>query len=390
MKIGIYNSSFENTAEGYTSAAVLAEGLASKHETEIVCVSGSTTPEHLRLLCDSPLKQVSFRTIDAPPQSDPDCPARRYQALRNWSEELTQTYDLFVNFCDRVPIYCSAPRGVLVVGFPHDFVPSPYRALWLEHLASYKLIFSNSYYTRFWTRMFWEIDCPVVYPPVAYRTAKVSKEKLIVSAGPFGMAYPHKQIELIDAFTKLKDQLPDWSLAIIGKLGENRASKSYFEAVCDAARYSNVTVLANLSVEQQLELFNRSRLFWLAAGLGENLEMQPEKAIPFSSALIQAMAAECVPLVTNSGGLSEVLRHGENGFFWNTTSELVERSLLLARHERGRLELARAARLRAMEFRPERFTESFLRQLKVKFDIRPQFRINPLRLWKRLITPAGL
>jgi glycosyltransferase involved in cell wall biosynthesis len=390
MKIGIFNSSLDNAAEGDTSAATLAEALGSKHRTEIIRVPSSTTAEQLRILCGSALEQVAFRTVAEPPQlaTDPNCPGRRYQALRNWSDELTRHYDLFVNFCDRVPIYCSAPRGVMVIRFPYDFIPSLYRAFWLDHLASYRLTLSNSYYTQFWTRMFWEIDCPVVYPPVSYRTARVAKENLIVSAGPFETGCSQKQLELISAFKQLKSQLPEWSLTIIGELGETPASKTYFEAVCDAARDSNVTVLANPSVEEQFEVFNRARIFWLAAGLDEDLELQPEKAIPFSLHLIQAMAAGCVPLATNSGGLPEVLRHGENGFFWDTTSELIERSVLLARDENGRLGLARAARLRAMDFCPERFTESFRRHLKVTFGIRTPFRVNPLRLWKRLMAAA--
>ena len=388
MKIGIFNSNIDNIAEGDASAAVLADSLASEHQTEIICVPRSTTAEQLRILSGSSLQQVAFRTVAEPPQltSDPNDPGRRYQALRNWSNEVTRHYDLFITFCDRVPIYCSAPRGVVVIRFPHDFIPSLYRAFWLEHLASYQLMLSNSYYTQFWTRVFWEIDCPVVYPPVSYRTAMIAKENLIVSAGPFETACPQKQLELISAFKQLKRQLPDWSLTIIGELGGNPASKTYFEAVCDAAKDSDVTVLANPNVDEQFEIFNRGRLFWLAAGLDKELQYQPERAIPFSLHLIQAMAAGCVPLAPNAGGLSEVLRHGENGFFWDTTTELIERSVLLARDENGRLGLAKAARLRALDFRPERFTESFRRHLKVTFGIRAGFRVAPLRLWKRLIA----
>jgi glycosyltransferase involved in cell wall biosynthesis len=388
MKVGIYNSGTENSVEGDTSAAVLAEVFASKHHTEIIRTPVSTTAEQLRLLCDSPLQRVAFRTVCEPSLMvmDPSSPEQRYKALRSWSDEITEPYDLFINFSDRVPIYCSAPRGVLVVRFPSNLVPSLYRALWLDHLASYQLKLSNSYYTRFWTRMFWEIDCPVVYPPVPLRPARVAKENLIVAVGPLGTTCPGKELELILAFKQLKNQLPEWSLSVIDHIDGRRLNESYFTTVCDLAADSGVTIVRNPSVEQQSELFNRAQLLWLANGLSEDLEFQPEKAIPFSLPLIQGMAAGCVPLVTNSGGLSEVLRHGENGFFWNTTSELIERSLLLARDEPGRLELAKAAHVRALDFRPERFIQSFLGQLRTAFGFRSRFGRNPLSLWHRLFT----
>lgn len=389
MKIGIYTSSFENFVEADVSAGILADTLSHKHEIELVRTAVSTSPEHLRLLCDSPLEQVTFRTISDPPQrvTDPGSPERRYQALRDWSDELTRPYDLFVNFSDRVPIYCSASRGVLVVQFPYDFIPSLYRASWLDHLASYQVKISNSHYTRFWTRIFWELDCSVVYPPVPIQTSKTVKENLIVAIAPFGTARSGKQLELITAFEQLKNRLPAWSFSIMGEVEAKPSSKTYFETVCDSAANSSVTVLANPSIEQQRDLINRARLLWMGAGLGEDLDFQPEKAIPFSLSLVQSMSAGCVPLVTNSGGLSEILRHGENGYFWDSTSQLIECSSKLGGNEPRRLELALAARRRARDFRPERFTASFLKQLRTAFG--PAFGGRRVGLWKRVVTSAA-
>jgi glycosyltransferase involved in cell wall biosynthesis len=316
---------------------------------------------------------------------DPGSPERRYQALRYWSNELTRPYDLFINFADRVPIHCSAPRGVLIVQFPYDFVPSLYRAFWVDHFASYQLKISNSYYTQLWTRMFWEFESVVVHPPVPPQTKDELKENLILVVDSLGTVRPGKQIELIKAFTKVKRRLPEWSLTIVGEVEKNGSGKRHFETVQKLAGNFGVMVRGNPTIEEQLELINRARIFWLATGLEEDLNLHPEKAMPFSIPLVQSMSAGCVPLVTNSGGLSEIVRHGENGFFWDTTSQLVDRTLELA-DESLRLELAKLARTRALDFAPDCFASSFLEQLETTFGLRTGFTVRTARSWNRLVS----
>ncbi len=391
MKIGLYNSSIENSAVGSVSAAILAVALAVKHQTEIVCTPGSSTREQVALLCGGSPELVSFRTVEPPPQiiTDPGSPDRRYEALRNWGDKLTSAYDLFINFSDRLPIYCSAARGVLIIQFPHDFIPSPYRELWVDHLNSYQLKLANSYYTQFWTRVFWEIDCPVLYPPVPKPPSSDVKENLIVSAGSFNATRPHKLLELVSAFQQLRMKLPDWSLSIIGNLDVNVASRKQFESVRDAANESGISVLANPSFETESKLFSRARIFWQAAGLGDDPDLEPGKVEPFNLNVLRAMAARCVPLVMNRGGLSEVVRQGENGFFWTNIDELINYTLALAHDERQHRGFARAAQCRAHDFRPESYSDNFLLQSQAAFGIKHRPRANPLWLWKRLVNSAG-
>ena len=102
------------------------------------------------------------------------------------------------------------------------------------------------------------------------------------------------------------------------------------------------------------------------------------------------MSAGCVPLAANCGGLPEVIRHEEHGFFWNDFAELTQYTRSLANDERKRLQLAKAARRRALEFRPESYVSNFLRQLESAFGIRTHSRANPVWLWRRFVNTPSL
>jgi len=389
MKIGIYNSSFESSVAGNLSAALLAVALAHKNQVELV-ITDSSMRDQFHLLSDGAAQRVFFRTIGPAPQitSDPGSPARRYEALRHWSQTLTAGYDLFVNFSDRLPIYSSAPRSILMVQFPYDFIPSTYRALWISHLQSYQLKLANSYYTQLWTRVFWEIDCPVVYPPVPRVLSSTPKENLIVSAGSFNASRPHEWSELISAFKQLRLRLPDWSLMLFGDLDNTAGSRKQFESVRDAAGRAGISVAANPSFKDRSEHFSRARIFWQAAGSRHDLDLEPRKAEAFDLDLVRAMAAGCVPLVINTGAVSEIVRHGENGFFWKDSDELLDFTLQLARNEQKYQQLTRAVQLRAHEFSPEKYVDNFRLQLEIAFGIRDYSRANPVWLWKRLVNSA--
>jgi glycosyltransferase involved in cell wall biosynthesis len=69
------------------------------------------------------------------------------------------------------------------------------------------------------------------------------------------------------------------------------------------------------------------------------------------------MAAGCVPVVINRGGQSDIVRHGETGFLWNTVDELKRYSLQLARDPDLCERMSVAARARAATFSRPRFVK---------------------------------
>lgn len=388
MKIGIYNSGIDNFELGWMSAGILADALSGKHQTEIVIHESSPAREETEAICKRNLPRVPFRTVRNSPgiKTDPARPDLRYEALRGWSDELTRPYDLFINFSDRIPLYNSAQRGVLVVQFPHDFVPSPYRAFWHQHLSTYQLKIANSYFTSFWTRLLWDLECPIVHPPVPIHPTNITSERMILAA--ISVDGMHDQPTLIEPFLQLRRQAPEWQMKLIVRMDGRQKNKRYLEKMQAEAVDNNVSVLTNPTQAELNDLLRKARILWHASGQSE-FDLVSE---PLNPIVLRAMAAGCVPLVNNTGALSEVVRHNENGLFWDHTDQLTEFSLELVRNESRRLKLSRAAHRRMLDFSCERYTDAFQKQLEAAFGIQHQSMANPAQLWKRLLrvfTPSG-
>jgi glycosyltransferase involved in cell wall biosynthesis len=387
MKIGIFNSCRQTPEAAQLSCTTLARALVKKFQVELIVNFSFATNDHLANF--SAGSGVSLRTVDDPACHvlDPLEPVQRYELQRRWSDEVTSRYDLFINFADRLPIFCSAPNGVLVVESPYDFIPSIYRSLWVEHLASYQLKLATSYYTRFWTKVLWDIETAIIYPSVPFeQRSSGGKDNLIVVSGPI-QPLQH-QLDLINAFLHLKENLPEWSLTVMGKLDQIRANKKYCDMLCAAGTDPAISIVTNPSAERQSEIFRRSKILWRASGLGTDVEVDPKRVEPFGVDVLQAMVNGCVPLAVNSGSLSEVIRHRESGVFWDSPEELLEQTLALAEDQSLLRSLSEGAQRRARAFNSKRFTDKFLRELQDAFGIRAVPLFSPARLWKRVIRSA--
>ena len=386
MRVGIYNSCRQSSVANL-SCALLAQALAVKCDVEIIGNSNSATSDRVAETSGAP--QILRRTVEDLGHLvlDPCEPAERYEFQRQWSDELTSRYDLFINLADRLPILCSAPSGVLVVQSPYDFVPAIYRSVWIKHLASYQLKLTTSYYTRFWTRVLWDIECSLIYPPtILDKSFRGEKDNAIVLGGPIGPR--QHQLELLTAFLELKEDLPNWFLIVMGEVDHARTNKKYCDLLRALADDASVSIVTNPSPDKQMEIFRRSKILWRASGLGIDMEVDPKRIEPFAVDVLQAMANGCVPLVTNSGSLSELIRHRETGIFWDSPDELVNQTVKLAKDEARFQSLSEGAHARARAFSSEKFTERFLHELKNAFGIRVAPRLSPAQLWKRVVRSA--
>jgi glycosyltransferase involved in cell wall biosynthesis len=87
-----------------------------------------------------------------------------------------------------------------------------------------------------------------------------------------------------------------------------------------------VTFHVDAPLETLEQLYSGSSMFWHAAGFGESDDRHPERMEHFGITTVEAMAHGVVVLVVPKGGQSEVVDDGLNGFHWETTNELIERS----------------------------------------------------------------
>jgi glycosyltransferase involved in cell wall biosynthesis len=389
MKVGIYNEPSGGSIGGAEStAAILAEALSVAHQVEIIHHRSALRVEDLREVSGTQLAAVRLRYVAPEPYNfgSSHLPWRRYRDARAWGASLSEPYDLFINITHGTPPFCHARRGVLVVLFPIGEQPAcelgnP-RALslstqlksrikllyhdweWQKRLGSYQIKTAISEFSQLWTKRRWSVDCQIVYPPVDTHFAPTPKANLILSAGRFTTeGHSKKQSEMVDAFNQMKDAgLRGWDYISAGSLGESANDISYFRSVERKAEQCGAEVLANLERVSLKHFYEQAKIFWHAAGYGEAAE-RPELFEHFGIVTVEAMAAGCVPVVINKGGQSEIIRHGVNGFLWDTLDELKEYTSLLTRDERRLSEMSEQARARARLFRREEFVSHFLNLL---------------------------
>ena len=96
--------------------------------------------------------------------------------------------------------------------------------------------------------------------------------------------------------------LPDWSYYCVGGLGDGPEDIEYFERVQRQDAGGRAFVLANVDRPELKTLFERSKIFWHAAGYEEDEDLHPQLSEHFGIVTAEAMAAGCVPVVCNHGG----------------------------------------------------------------------------------------
>jgi glycosyltransferase involved in cell wall biosynthesis len=384
LKVGVYNEPGQGGIGGSEiSVAVVAEALSSKHDVDIVHNKSYVDRESLAEISGTNLSGVNMRYIVPEPYSFgwTRNPLRRYREAKDWQRELSDPYDLFVNFTHGFPPFCHARRGALVVLFPFDWPPhelhrnggsakndglfkrasSIYHEWeWQRRLASYQTKTTISQFSRTWTTRRWGVDCEVIHPPVDVRTTDGAKQNLILSVGRFtATGHSKKQAEMVDAFRSLSGSNGgQWRYYSIGGLSDASRDHEYFQKVSRLASTCGAHVLSNLGRSRLRELYQQAQIFWHAAGYGED-DGHPEMSEHFGIATVEAMSAGCIPVVINKGGQPEIVEHGVSGFLWKNLEELRRYTEMLMQDEELRNRMRDAAQFRAALFSRERFVDRF-------------------------------
>ena len=383
MRIGIHNEPSEGGVGGSEiSVARLAEALSKSHTVEIIHHKQTVTRERLAEYSGSDLSAVSLRYVE--PESytfgTSHVPWRRYMDARRWRASLSAPYDLFISFVHGVPSFCHAPRGVLTVLFPFDepaglqanaspslsrLVKQAYhRWEWKQRLAGYQQRVAISEFSRDWAKRRWGVECEVIYPPVNTSFDIEAKADRILSVGRFAASgHSKNQLEMLDAFNSSTADLPGWEYFCVGGVDDSSSARTYLARAVAMAEAGKAHVEADIDRRRLRQLYQQAKIFWHAAGYGEDEERYPERSEHFGIVTVEAMAAGCVPVVINKGGQRDIVEHGVSGFLWTTLDELKEYTLRVARDEQLRTRMADAARARARCFSTENFLRGFTRLL---------------------------
>jgi glycosyltransferase involved in cell wall biosynthesis len=385
MRIGIYQAYWGQFGGGQRYVGAAAQVLARHHAVELVHHCEGFDPAVVGAALELDLARVKFRYVPRceRPSWGPANPLRRYRLERDWQADISRPYDLFIDNSDSVPFFCHAPRGVLITHFPlvrfEEFhghqtrdwrsrsllsrllSGSYHRLEWRRRLATYGLVLTCSEFSRGWLKALWGRDAVVVYPPVRGSFRPAEKSNLILGIGAFHHRQHKKHNVLIETFARLCDAgLAGWELALAGGYQPTEENQHYLDGLRAQAGGHPVTFHPNASAAVLRSLLERAAVFWHAMGYGVDQQADPARLEHFGMVATEAMAAGCVPVLFDGGGLRESVAHGKNGFLWRTLDELGTCTLQAIHDAPLRSRLSAAARARAAEFDEQTFANRLL------------------------------
>lgn len=188
----------------------------------------------------------------------------------------------------------------------------------------------NSEFTKSFIDKSYGVKSDVLYPPVDITSFKPKKkEKYILYVGRFSrLTQAKRQDILISAFKKLYDSgLKDWKLVLAG--GTEVGVGDYLDDLKSSSAGYPIKFVESPKFSELVKLVGSASFFWSAAGYGIDESIEPKSVEHFGITLVEAMAAKTLCLVFNSGGPKEVIDSGENGYLWDKTSDLVDKTKML-------------------------------------------------------------
>jgi glycosyltransferase involved in cell wall biosynthesis len=380
MNIGIYQAYWGRVGGGQRYVGVVADVLARTHRVEVIHHCPDFDPTHVAEPMELDLSRVHFRYV--PRQERPAWPSanplRRLRYEREWCKDISAGYDLFIDSSDNVPFFCHARRGALLTHFPlvtfeefHGHNAESWRIRsrakrwaaqlfhrleWRRRFATYSLCVVNSHFTQHWMKRRWGRDSVVVYPPLRVGLRPQPKQPMILTIGAFSHSQHKKHEITLRALRRLCDGgLSGWRYVMAGACGKSDEDQAYVARLRAEADGYPIEVRTSISGDELKQLLEAASVLWHSMGYGVDEQAEPERMEHFGMVATEAMAAGCVPIAFNGGGLRESVLHGQTGLLWKTLDELHQHSLRVATDDALRLRLSRAAVERAREFGPEKF-----------------------------------
>lgn len=268
---------------------------------------------------------------------------------------LLSTYDLIFYLSDGSIPSLHAKRNWLHFQVPFQLDGKHF---WTQQkLSKINRVICNSKFTKKFIDKSFNIDSEVIYPPVSvddFHAPEVHNEKIILSVGRFDQIMNAKRQDvLIEAFKQMVDDgLEDWWLILVG--GQQHNDQELLKLREMSMGYP-IDFHVNAPYEELLSWYHRSTFFWHAAGFGIDDNKEPDKVEHFGISVVEAMAAGCIPLVHNSGGLREIIRDKKTGYFWETKEQLVSQTVNMIENLDKENHVVEAARARAQKYSKEAF-----------------------------------
>ena len=204
------------------------------------------------------------------------------------------------------------------------------------------------------------VEIHIVHPPVDMLSCGAGKSPArIVSVGRFfSEGHCKRQDMLIRAFRRLHESGGTGELHLAGSLTPELQNREYFVECQRLAQGLPVRFHVDAPQETLAALYASASVYWHGAGFGVDTAVEPEKCEHFGISVVEAMSAGAIPFVVNNGGPAATVRHGWNGFRYESEDELTELTRALFAQPGHVVDAMRGhARNRAMDFSKASFTE---------------------------------
>lgn len=272
----------------------------------------------------------------------------------------TLVYDRIIYLSDGSIPVVGAKKLLIHFQFPVEWVNTN-SFIFLFKKSRISKIICNSYFTKQYIDAKFNTKSYILYPPVDQDDAlSSSKENLILTVGRFSIlsnGTDFKKLKfLVDAFKQFqKKRLKGWKLAIVTSVRPDLEED--FAKFEKSIKNRYVTIYKNARHDEIISLYKKSKIYWHAAGYGEDLIRHPERAEHFGISTAEAMSHGAVPIVINAGGQPEIVKEGDNGFLWEKEDALLEKTHKIAVDKNLYLQLSEKATETARRFTVERFCE---------------------------------
>lgn len=279
---------------------------------------------------------------------------------------LANSYDLIIFLSDGSIPLIFGKKLVIHFQFPVEWVNFSLKTKF--KLSKVKKIICNSFFTKRYIDKKFNIQSLVLYPPVELSSKKAIKKKnIVLNVGRFGNNNQgssfKKQEVMVSVFKEMiKRGLKNWEFVLIVSTREE--DKEGLKKLKNGALGFPIKFVENPKNPTLWEVYREAKIYWHAAGFGEDLQKHPERAEHFGIATVEAMGAGCVPVVFNAGGQKEIVEDGKSGFLWNTEKELIKKTNLLIENPNLWEEMSVEAIEKAKVFNRERFCKELTSILK--------------------------
>lgn len=231
----------------------------------------------------------------------------------------------------------------------------------LDLLRGYGIIAANSRFTQEWIQHRWGLSSTIIYAACELVEETQPKAKIICHVGKFAANLNQKGLDkrqdvLLETFKALPDlHQAGWQLHLAGGCDLTPKNSAHVAALQRAAEGYPIYFHVNASLAELQQLYRTASLYWHASGYGSDAQRYPNAQEHFGITPVEAMSAGAVPVVFNSGGPTETVTHGVNGFAWDHISELAAYTRCLAADEPLRSTLSQAAIARSQHFSKANF-----------------------------------